>query len=128
MSKLKSEIARAAVSAVEVDEEGRLNRVYRFSADFVGFAGHFPGYSIVPAIVQVMAAQYLAESHLSADLRLRGVKNAKFFVQLRPELDITVQCRLQPREEETLVEARLTSDQALAASFTLIFSPERPTA
>jgi 3-hydroxyacyl-[acyl-carrier-protein] dehydratase len=125
MSRLKNETSLAAVSPVEIDEEGRLNRTYRFPADFVGFSGHFPGYAIVPAIVQVMAAQHLAETHLPADMRLRGVKNAKFFLQLRPESDIAVQCRLQPREDETLVEARLTCEQGLAASFTLTFSPGR---
>jgi 3-hydroxyacyl-[acyl-carrier-protein] dehydratase len=125
MSRLKNETSLAAVTPVEIDEEGRLNRTYRFPVDFVGFSGHFPGYSIVPAIVQVMAAQHLAESGLAADMRLRGVKNAKFFLQLRPEWEITVQCRLQPREDETCAEVRLRCEQGLAASFTLIFCPER---
>jgi 3-hydroxyacyl-[acyl-carrier-protein] dehydratase len=128
MSRLNSEIGRAATSPVEVDEGGWLNCIYRFPADFIGFSGHFPGFSIVPAIVQVMAAQHLAESRLPADMGLCGVKNAKFFLQLRPEQDIAVQCRLQPREDETLAEARLTCEQGLAASFTLTFSPERPAA
>ena len=125
MSRLKSEIARAAVSPVVVDEEGWLSCAYRFPAEFVGFSGHFPGYAIVPAIVQVLTAQQLAETRLPAHMRLSGVKNAKFFLQLPPGQDITVQNRLKPGTDETLVEARLHSDQALAASFTLIFSPER---
>lgn len=125
MSRLKSEIARAAVSSVEMDDEGGLSCTYRFPAEFVGFSGHFPGYAIVPAIVQVLTAQQLAETRLSVDMRLSGVKNAKFFLQLPPEQDITVQNRLKPGTDETLVEARLHSDQILAASFTLIFSQER---
>jgi 3-hydroxyacyl-[acyl-carrier-protein] dehydratase len=125
MSRLKSDIERAVVSPAEADQEGGLSCVCRFPADFLGFAGHFPGYAIVPAIVQVMAAQHLAENHLAVGMHLKEVKNAKFFLQLRPETDITVQCRIQPRDNETRVEAKLTCEQGVAASFILVFSPER---
>lgn len=125
MNRLKNEVAQAAVAPVKVDEEGALSRIYRFPADFVGFAGHFPNYAIVPAIVQVLAAQHLAESRLSADMRFNGVKGAKFFIQLLPEQDITVECCMQPRDSELHFASRLTCEKGLAASFTLMFSSER---
>jgi len=128
MNKLKNEVAQATVAPVKEDEEGAVMSIYRFPADFVGFAGHFPGYAIVPAIVQVLAAQQLAESRLPGGMRLSGVRSAKFFLQLPPEQDITVECRLQPKESEVHVATRLTCEQGLAASFTLTFSPERSTA
>ncbi|MEZ4601634.1 MAG: hypothetical protein R2940_17735 [Syntrophotaleaceae bacterium] len=125
MSRLKRAIGRAAVTDAEIDQEGGISRTFRFPSDFLGFAGHFPGFSIVPAIVQVMAAQHLPEHLMATGMRLREVKNAKFFLQLRPEQDIKVQCRFQPGEDECRVEARLTCEQGLAATFTLKFSSER---
>lgn len=126
MSRLSREIAQAAVSPVEVDNEGGLSRVFRFSEDFLGFDGHFPGYPILPAVAQVLAAQLLAETSLQADMRLQAVENAKFLLQIRPAEDVTVRCRLRPRGENVQVDAKVHGEQGVAASFTLQFSPARP--
>jgi len=124
MSRLRDDIKRAAITSAEIDGEGWLTRTVRFPHDFSGFAGHFPGYAIVPAIVQVLTAQILAESSLDPRMKLYGVENAKFLVQIRPDEEIVVRCRLKPRGEDTAVEARLSCSGKPAASLTLKFSPE----
>ncbi|BCR03190.1 hypothetical protein DESUT3_02590 [Desulfuromonas versatilis] len=126
MSRLIEEIELAALGEVELDEQGALVGSYCFPEGFLGFSGHFPGYPIVPAIVQVLVAQRLAQTRLGEGLRLQGVENAKFLLQIRPGQQIRVRCLLKPREEATLVEARLSCGETLAASFNLKFAPERP--
>ena len=125
MNRIEEEICRAALAAVAEEDDGRLLRRFRFSPGFVGFQGHFPGYPVVPAIVQLLAAQGVALSRLSGTVRLAAVENAKFLIQLRPEEEIVVSCRLRNRGEESVAHARIDCVRGLAAVFDLIFAPER---
>ncbi len=99
-----------------------MQRSYRFGAEFPGFAGHFPGYPIVPAIVQLQAALCLAEDWKGVPLRLATVENAKFFLQLRPGQEIVVECRESRRDGRPACEVRLRSGEELAASFILVLA------
>lgn len=124
MSKLRTEVAAAMTGPLAVDNDGwRVGR-FRFAPDFTGFQGHFPEFPIVPAIVQVLAAQQVAETGLGGPLRFGAVENAKFLMQIRPEQEITVRCRIKPRDESTLAECKLLCAGEIAAVFTLEFSQQ----
>ncbi|MDO3379816.1 3-hydroxyacyl-ACP dehydratase FabZ family protein [Geoalkalibacter halelectricus] len=122
MSQLRTEVAAAMTGPLAVDNDGwRVGR-FRFAPDFIGFQGHFPEFPIVPAIVQVLAAQQVAETGLDGSLRFGAVENAKFLLQIRPDQEITVRCRLKPRDGKTLAECKLLCTGETAATFTLEFS------
>jgi 3-hydroxyacyl-[acyl-carrier-protein] dehydratase len=91
-----NKLRRAIISArtgLEIAADGELTGEFFFPESFVGFAGHFPGHPLVPAVVQVLIAQTLIEERCGAPLRLTEFEGAKFFEQLRPLMPITVVCR-----------------------------------
>lgn len=120
MSELRRQIA-AATHGWSEPEPDTVEGRFRFPAAFVGFEGHFPGYPVLPALVQVLAAQHAVEAARGGSLRLVGVENAKFLIQLGPEQEIRVRCRQRSAEGELRVEARLTVGEGVAASFVLKF-------
>ena len=67
MNELRKGIAAAAVDDIVVEEMETVTRRYRFSADFIGFSGHFPGDPILPAIAQMRTVVSLAEEHSARD-------------------------------------------------------------
>lgn len=56
MNRLKKEIIEAAMAQIEVIGPDKASRRYCFPDNFIGFSGHFPGYPILPAFVQVLTA------------------------------------------------------------------------
>ncbi|NLV23490.1 MAG: hypothetical protein GXY54_01745 [Deltaproteobacteria bacterium] len=125
MNRLSDEISLAAVTHVTTGEDGRLSGKFRFGDSFVGFGGHFPGAPIVPGVVQVMAAQNVAQNGPLIGMVLKRVENAKFFLQIRPREIICVSCRFREKGNETVAEARVECDRGVAALFNLIYLPER---
>jgi 3-hydroxyacyl-[acyl-carrier-protein] dehydratase len=119
MMGIKRGIDAAALEEPRRLEDGELVGRYRFSEDFQGFAGHFPGAPIVPAVVQLRTVQALFERAGGRSYTLLGVDNAKFLLQLRPLQEIEVFCRERQGGREPVVEGKLRVQGALAASFIL---------
>lgn len=124
MIKMKDGIRAAAIEAIRAIKPDTVQRRFIFPSEFPGFAGHFPGFPILPAIVQVQTAFCLAEDWLGAPLRLLGVENAKFLLQLRPGEEINVECRERRRDGQLVCDGRLWRAEELAASFQLILATE----
>lgn len=124
MDRLREAIRASAVGALQEGEPGEAARDFIFGEDFIGFSGHFPGYPIVPAVVQVLAAQLLAEEARGRCLRLGSVDHAKFLIQLRPGARICVSIRDRNMAGRTVTEGRLETEQGLAASFAMVFASE----
>lgn len=124
MNKLRQEIAAAAIGPLETVETGELCRWFRFEPSFTGFAGHFPGFPIVPAVVQLLAAQSLVEDFYGRPLRLQSVEHAKFVHQLRPDQEVRVRCLAKDRPEGLCYDAWLSLGETRVATFVLCF--ERP--
>lgn len=121
MSRLREAVAAAALEAPQLQEDGSWRRRSVFAGDFPGFAGHFPGYPVLPAVVQVLAAQLLAEDVTGLRLRLQQIENAKFLLQLHPDEVIEVRCRERHAAGRTLWEASLHAAAGTAAQFQLQF-------
>jgi 3-hydroxyacyl-[acyl-carrier-protein] dehydratase len=90
-----------------------------FSSDFVGFAGHFPDYPILPAVLQVLLAQLVAEAIVGQPLQVVSLSRAKFVRQLRPDekIDVVLDCREQSTDLRCSVTLQVGDEKA--ASFTL---------
>jgi 3-hydroxyacyl-[acyl-carrier-protein] dehydratase len=121
MNRVKQEIVSSAVDEINVTAPGTVNRRYCFNQDFIGFAGHFPGYPILPAFVQVLTALTLAEEQRGYPLELASVENAKFHIQLRPGQDINVECEEKLVRGKPGCEARLLVAEGLASLFRMSF-------
>ena len=121
MSKLKEAVAAAAMGNAQIDEEGAASGRYVFPADFVGFEGHFPGYPVLPAIVQVLAAQLVVEQMAARVLRLTKLDKAKFHIRIGPLQEIRVECRQTRQNKEMVWHCTVLAGKELASSFRLSF-------
>jgi 3-hydroxyacyl-[acyl-carrier-protein] dehydratase len=121
---MKQAIESAGLTAVTTDADGNLCRSFRFAVEFPGFSGHFPGYPVLPAVVQVLCAQVVIEGGMAESLRLRRLERAKFFRQVRPEQTLLVCCRRLRPGEESLWEVRLELEGEPAAAFRMVLAEE----
>lgn len=119
MNELRDGIAAAAVGSLDVSGPDTAARRYRFSPDFVGFSGHFPGDPILPAIVEMRTVVSMAEEHSGKPLRLACVEFAKFLSPIRPGEEIQVRYQRRDRDGKTLYDATLSVAGKTAASFLL---------
>jgi 3-hydroxyacyl-[acyl-carrier-protein] dehydratase len=94
-----------------------------FTDSFIGFAGHFPDYPILPAILQTLMAQMLAEEVMGESLQFLGLSRAKFTRQLRPGEQIDVSLKCKDKEGQLRCSTRLMVGNEIAASFTLVLAP-----
>jgi len=121
MNKIKKEIISSATSGIEESPPDTIKQRYRFSPDFIGFSGHFPGNPILPAFVQILMALTLTENYKGCPLKAAGVEKAKFRIPLQPDQEIEVSCRQRTADKLTGCDARLTVSEGLAASFRISF-------
>ena len=122
MNKIKKEIISSTVSRIEKPEADTIKQRYRFSRDFIGFSGHFPGNPILPAFVQILMALTLTEKYKGCPLKAVSVEKAKFRIPLQPDQEIEVACRQRAVGKLSGCDARLTVSEGLAASFRISFS------
>lgn len=116
---LKKAVQAAALGSIEASEAvGWTKKTFRFDAGFLGFRGHFPGYPVLPAFVQVLTAVICIEEMVNADLNLSGLDKAKFQKEVHPGSLITVEW--QSFDKESLMfRVRLRSATETVASFVL---------
>lgn len=117
---MKQAIAAAGTELRREAEGGA--RVFCLPADFPGFAGHFPGYPVLPAVLQVLAAQVLVEELRGRPLRLAKLERAKFLRPVRPGEPLRVDCRLRKGNWEARLEVQ--GEPAASFSMTLVEEDE----
>lgn len=125
MNELRRAIVSSAIGKTTVDKADVITRRYRFKPDFVGFRGHFPGYPILPAFIQILTALTLVEEHRNCRLHLASVEKAKFHLPLLPDHEIEVACIQRQIGGLSACEARLTVAEKLASSFRFTFSEKK---
>jgi 3-hydroxyacyl-[acyl-carrier-protein] dehydratase len=125
MNKLRRAIVSSAIGEKTGDETNGITRRYRFKSNFLGFRGHFPGYPILPAFVQILTALTIIEEHKKCRLTLAAVEKAKFHLPILPDREIEVICNSRPVQNKSSYEARLTVTEGLASSFRFTFAEKR---
>lgn len=122
MNGLLEAIKRSALGRAKITGPDTITGRYLFTEDFPGFSGHFPGYPILPAVVQLIAAQCLIEEQRGCELQPVSVQNAKFLQEIRPGSEIRIKC------SDCMVKGRqgsrveIDSGGKIAASFLMTFS------
>lgn len=119
MNKIEQEIAAASLASAAQDEDGYIRGRYLFPESFSGFAGHFPGNAILPAIVEIMTAVSLLGAHHGRKLHLAAVEDAKFLTPVRPDQEIEVSCRQRTVRGKELYEAQLSVAGTVTATMLL---------
>ncbi len=120
---MRSEIAAAVLAPVQITEMAAKQQ-FCFGSDFVGFSGHFPEFPILPAILQVLLAQMVAEKIVSAPVRLASLTRAKFRQQIKPDDQIDVQVKCKDKNGRFHCASELLVAGTIAATFTLVLTPE----
>ena len=121
MNRLKRAIKDSAVGPIQVTARDTVIRKYCFPPDFVGFSGHFPGYPILPALVQLMVGVSLIEERKGRTLKIETLANAKFLMELLPDQEILVQCQDSAVQGKLSCKITLFVDDRTAASFSMTF-------
>jgi len=124
MNELRKGIAAAAVDDIVVTGPETVTRRYRFSSDFIGFSGHFPGDPILPAIAQMRTVVSMAEEHSGRPLRLAAVEFAKFLSPIHPCEEVRVQYRRRTVAGKILCDATLSVAGKTVANFQLELAEE----
>ncbi len=123
-SEMRRELAGASLGELEVTGSGRGRRRFRFTADFPGFSGHFPGHPVLPAMLQILLGIMVCEDLAGSALVLTGVERAKFVSQVQPFQEITVSCRLKSGKESVSARVDLEVKGGRAASMRLLLEPQ----
>jgi len=119
MNRMRQAIKEAALAPAHV-AEGAGAQSFCFDEDFIGFAGHFPDYPILPAVLQILMVQLLAEQVVGLPLQFLSLKRAKFTHQLRPgdRIDVSLSCLEKEGHLHCAGELRVADQRA--AGFTLM--------
>ena len=118
-SDLSGAIRGCATGDIERRPDGSVRQRYVFTADFPGFAGHFPGQPILPAVLQIMAATLLVEAAIGQVLLASGIERAKFVQTIVPGAIVEIDCRRARGPAAEAWEVRIDANRQAAASFTL---------
>lgn len=122
MNQLRTATFQSALASAEITADG-VSQSFCFKDDFVGFAGHFPGYPILPAILQMLLAQLVAEQSVGESLQFVSLERAKFTRRLRPQDNIRVVVDCLRKNGVYRGKAVLTVADEPAAQFTLMLKP-----
>ncbi|MDY0212899.1 MAG: hypothetical protein RBR06_07825 [Desulfuromonadaceae bacterium] len=129
MNNIRTEIEQAALRAAEIsasaiEESGHARRSFRFALDFIGFNGHFPGFPVLPAMLQTLMAQMLATQVLPPTAKFSGVTKAKFIRQVGPDEEIEVEVAWRRKNAQWHCGTTLKAQGQNASSMTLVFDAE----
>lgn len=116
---LSGRIRASAVGDLERRADGSVRQRYVFHGDFPGFAGHFPGRPILPAVLQIMTASLLVEAATGERLQPAAIERAKFVLPIVPGALVDITCRRLPGALPDLWEIRIDADRQAAAAFSL---------
>ena len=131
---IRDEIEKLALTEINLDSPDSGSQQFCPGAAFIGFHGHFPGYPILPAMLQVLFGVLVTEKILAAKLILKKLDKAKFMTQIKPEETLTVSCKIIQPSAKNPAKAMSTAEiktqvtilvkEQKAASMTLLLIPE----
>lgn len=83
-----------ALQQITVAPNGALTGIFQFAPGFPGFAGHFPGKPLLPAVAQCAAVRILAEQYLAAELAPCEFQKMKWTRPILPDETVTITAAL----------------------------------
>lgn len=103
----------------------RLDRTWQVPAEHPAFAGHFPGYPIVPGVVLLDRVLQLAQAQLGNTVGGWRVKQVKFLKPCGPLDELRFELQFDVREDSvgTWLFSVRTSDHEVASGSLDALSP-----
>jgi 3-hydroxyacyl-[acyl-carrier-protein] dehydratase len=124
---IRNEINQTAVGEFVKSSPETGTQNFHPTARFVGFAGHFPNYPIMPAMLQILFGITVAEKVLDTSLTMKKLDKAKFMVQIKPDEIINVRCLIKhpadDRESEIQANITIRAAEKKVATMTLWLEP-----
>ena len=71
-----------------------IETTFSYPATFSGFAGHFEGNPVLPAIVQLSSVRFALEQHIGKKLHPETIQRAKFRSMVQPEQQIRINLKV----------------------------------
>ena len=121
MNSMRQAIKQSALGPVRLTSDGG-EQDFCFNEDFLGFTGHFPGYPILPAILQTLMAQLVAEQVRETQLEFLSLERAKFTRELHPGDRILIKVACSDSAESLRCRVVLSCGPESASTFTLNFA------
>ncbi|MFP4169378.1 MAG: hypothetical protein ACLFSY_11135 [Desulfonatronovibrionaceae bacterium] len=116
-SKISEQIKKSVLSPATRQEEG-WRGVFRFTPDFIGFAGHFPDRPVLPAVVQFAIATDVLGQIRGEGFEPMRVHRAKFSAVLGPGMDIAAVVGVKKEEADIVtVSCQISGPEGPASSF-----------
>ncbi|MDR2018073.1 MAG: hypothetical protein LBQ00_04255 [Syntrophobacterales bacterium] len=125
MNKLRTAIILSAKGPASETVPGTFVRTFSFAPDFVGFEGHFPGYPVLPAFIQVMTVLAMTEEVKGHEIDLISLVKAKFRAVVLPDIAVEIQYRERLVAGRNGLEATIRVPEGVAASLLLTFTDRR---
>lgn len=121
MKKMLEAIKKYSIDAKFADNTSDPERLYCFDKDFIGFSGHFPGYPILPAVLQLLLAQLFIEEQKCCKIRITSIEKAKFISEIRPDNLISVRCTGADTDAGQRSKVIIKSGEKVLSTFNLCF-------
>ncbi len=124
---IRRKISKTAISKFSQTAPDSGSQTFQPTTDFAGFSGHFPGYPIMPAMLQVLFGVVVAEELYNGSLVLKKLDKAKFMVPIKPNDTLTIICHIRRPATDTAAEIKteitIFTAQKKVSSMTLILEP-----
>jgi len=119
MNRMREAIQKSSLGPASVTGTNG-KQCFCFNESFIGFAGHFPGYPILPGVLQNLLGQVVAEQVIGHQLQFKAINRAKFSRQLRPDdqIDVDVSCQEKDGKLHCKTQIRVGTEEA--SIFTLV--------
>ncbi|MBN2419616.1 MAG: hypothetical protein JXL81_09550 [Deltaproteobacteria bacterium] len=122
MDKLIDAIIKYTLGAEKKDSPSEIECDFSFDKDFIGFLGHFPGYPILPGVLQLLLAQILIEKQNGCNISVTGILKAKFLSEIRPNDRITVQCVDTEVNDSKVSKVKISCGDRQVSSFNMNYA------
>jgi 3-hydroxyacyl-[acyl-carrier-protein] dehydratase len=123
MKRLLKEIAEYSIKQKPGDNPLVMEKLFCFDRDFIGFSGHFPGYPILPAVLQLLLAQLCIEEQKGCKIGITSIEKAKFLSEIRPDETISIQCADADTGDSQRMKVKIMSKDKVLSTFNLYFHP-----
>jgi 3-hydroxyacyl-[acyl-carrier-protein] dehydratase len=119
--KLKGDFFKILDSSVS--KEGSVTTI-ALNPEHIVYKGHFPGFPVTPAVIQLQIVHELSEHQTGKKLKLEQLIQAKFLKVLNPEESsrIMVVIEFKEMEENLYVKARGENDADKYFRFQAVFA------
>lgn len=119
MSKLCTEIKTQILTCVSRDEQSFTYEL-RFSSDFIGFNGHFPGTPVLPGFCQVQTVLTLLGLQPDIDPWLIEVVRSKFIEAIGADETVTFTCEfIEKSVNELLITSKVLKGEKIISKIVL---------